>query len=144
MRPWTFLDYWPVERYNPVRAWTTRMGDQNPRIPIELDAVIDALRQTPDWRNPPIPRLYRDLEDDLAGLGEIVFEFEEEQRGERPKRRRFRAFVQLREEQHVCVLLVCCEHWPRHRLYEPADAPALARKYADALAGDVGFTDRHF
>ena len=55
------------------------MGHQNPRIPIEFDAAIDALRQTPDWRNPPIPRLYRDLEDDLAGLGEIVFEFEEEQ-----------------------------------------------------------------
>jgi hypothetical protein len=141
MESWHFLDYWPRAGENPIRNWE---NSQDEKVRNSFDAVRDALAQTPDWDDHSVHALYRDLERDESGMGEIVFEAHYERKGKRPERfRRFRAFVRVRDEQHDCILFLCCEKWPRRGVYDPPNAPKLAMRQLIAFEAGQGFIYGH-
>lgn len=140
MRPWRFVVYWPMAGHNPIRVWES-LPQINVHVRAAMGAALDALAQTDDWLERD--DLYQELEHDDRGLGEIKFHTDEKPKGGKKRRRRFRAFVKRREEHHDCILLTCCEHWPRHRPYDPPDAPKTALKYLKAFEAGQGFIDEH-
>ncbi len=139
MVAWRFLDYWPREGFDPMRVWEATQDDD---VRARLDAVLDVLAQTENWLDPNVKGLFRLLDRAEAGLGEIVFETSYTQEGRKKKSgRKFRVFVELRVDEHDCVMFVGSEK--QRGTYSPPDAPRLAYEYLRALKDGEGFTDGH-
>src|SRR5262245_9303943 len=107
MEPWRFQDYWPYEGLNPIRRWEEA---QDVDVRAAFDAVLNVLAQTEDWLAPEMQELFRLLERDEEGLGEIVFATRFKRRGAKKfTDRNFRVFAKLRLEDRDCVLFIGCE-----------------------------------
>jgi hypothetical protein len=88
--------------------------------------------------------IFRLLEREELGLGEIAFDADVEIPGRKKTlRRHFRVFGLLREAEREFVMFIASEKQKRGR-YFVEDAPRLAKKYLEAYQAHKGDTSEHF